>query len=318
MLKKILQKNPIVQAPMAGLTDKAFRLTARRFGCGLQYSEMISAKALTYRNKKTFELLDTSDEEDFIAIQLFGSEPEVMAEGAGLACGRGAKIIDINMGCPVPKVVKNGEGSALMLKLALAAAIVKSVKAKVAAAPVTVKMRLGWDEEHINAVEFAKALEAAGTDLLAVHGRTRSQYYSGQADWSEIAKVKAAVNIPVLANGDVNTVEDCREIIKQTGCDGVMIGRGALGRPWFYGECLDYLRQGLLPAERSWEQKREVILEHSRLAIKYKGEHIAMCEMRQHLAWYLKGLPHAAEMRRCLSTVSSYAELEGLLKRYLD
>ena len=226
MLKELLAENPIVQAPMAGVTDKAFRLMARKFGCGLEYSEMISAKALTYQNKKTFELLDTADESDYINIQLFGSEPEVMAEGAQIACAHGAKMIDINMGCPVPKVVKNGEGSALMQNTPLAAEIVREMK-KAVNVPITVKMRIGWDEANINAVEFAKAMEEAGAELLAVHGRTRSQYYSGHADWVEIAKVKAAVDIPVLANGDVNTLADCRAILVETGCDGVMIGRGA-------------------------------------------------------------------------------------------
>lgn len=317
MFKKLLAANPIVQAPMAGVTDKAFRLIARKFGCGLEYSEMISAKALTYKNKKTFDLLDTKGEEDYIAIQLFGSEPEVMAEGAQIACEYGAKIIDINMGCPVPKVVRNGEGSALMRNPRLAGEIVRAVKDAVKVS-VSVKMRIGWDEESINAVEFAQYLAQGGADLLAVHGRTRSQYYSGKANWAEIAKVKRAVEIPVLANGDVNTVEDCRQIIEQTACDGVMIGRGALGRPWFYGECLDYLKKGILPKEWTWQEKREVILEHTKLAIADKGEYLAMCQMRHHLAWYLKGLPHSAKARQALSTVASLEELEELLKRYLD
>jgi len=317
MLREILKQNPIVQAPMAGVTDKAFRLMARKFGCGLEYSEMISAKALTYNNKKTFELLDTNGEEDYIAIQLFGSEPEIMAEGAKIAQDYGAKIIDINMGCPVPKVVKNAEGSALMQNPSLAAEIVRAMKNAVDV-PITVKMRIGWDEQNINAVEFAQAIEAAGADLLAVHGRTRSQYYAGKANWEEIAKVKAAVKVPVLANGDVNTVEDCADICRLTNCDGVMIGRGALGRPWFYGQCREYLTKGVMPQNIPWEQKKELILEHTKLAIADKGEYIAMCQMRHHLAWYLKGLPNSAKMRQALSTVSSLEELEQLLKRYLD
>lgn len=316
MLKELLSANPIVQAPMAGVTDKAFRLMARKFGCGLEYSEMISAKALTYQNKKTFELLDTSDEEDYINIQLFGSEPDIMAEGAVIASEHGAKIIDINMGCPVPKVVKNGEGSALMQNPPLACDIVSAMK-KAVKIPITVKMRLGWDEASINAVEFAKALEAAGADLIAVHGRTRNQYYSGRADWSEIAKVKNAVKIPVLANGDVNTIEDLRQILNITACDGVMIGRGALGRPWFYGQCLEYLKNKNLLSEPDLLEKCRLILEHTKLAIKYKGEHIAMCEMRHHLAWYFKGWPNSAKMRRELSTVATLDELTGLLERYV-
>lgn len=316
MLKELLSANPIVQAPMAGVTDKAFRLMARKFGCGLEYSEMISAKALTYQNKKTFELLDTSDEEDYINIQLFGSEAAIMAEGAVIASEYGAKIIDINMGCPVPKVVKNGEGSALMQNPPLACDIVSAMK-KAVKIPITVKMRLGWDEASINAVEFAKALEDAGADLIAVHGRTRSQYYSGRADWSEIAKVKNAVKIPVLANGDVNTIEDLRQILNITACDGVMIGRGALGRPWFYGACLNYLKNGINTKEPSLKEKCALITEHAALAIKYKGEHIAMCEMRHHLAWYFKGWPHSAKMRRDLSTVATLNELTALLERYV-
>ena len=317
MLKELLKENPIVQAPMAGVTDKAFRLMARKFGCGLEYSEMISAKALTYKNKKTFDLLDTKGEEDYIAIQLFGSEPEVMAEGAQIACEYGAKIIDINMGCPVPKVVRNGEGSALMKNPQLAREIVQAVKNAVNV-PLAVKMRIGWDEESINGAEFARYLADGGADLLAVHGRTRSQYYSGSADWAEIAKVKGAVEIPVLANGDVNTVWDCRKIIAETACDGVMIGRGALGRPWFYGECRDYLQKGILPRELSWQEKKQVILEHTKLAIADKGEYLAMCQMRHHLAWYVKGMPNSAKVRQALSTVATFAELEELLKRYLD
>lgn len=316
MLKELLSANPIVQAPMAGVTDKAFRLMARKFGCGLEYSEMISAKALTYQNKKTFELLDTSDEEDYINIQLFGSEAAIMAEGAVIASEYGAKIIDINMGCPVPKVVKNGEGSALMQNPPLACDIVSAMK-KAVKIPITVKMRLGWDEASINAVEFAKALEDAGADLIAVHGRTRSQYYSGRADWSEIAKVKNAVKIPVLANGDVNTIEDLRQILNITACDGVMIGRGALGRPWFYGACLNYLKNGINTKEPSLKEKCALITEHAALAIKYKGEHIAMCEMRHHLAWYFKGWPNSAKMRRDLSTVATLNELTALLERYV-
>lgn len=317
MLKELLAENPIVQAPMAGVTDKAFRLMARKFGCGLEYSEMISAKALTYQNKKTFELLDTADESDYINIQLFGSEPEVMAEGAQIACAHGAKMIDINMGCPVPKVVKNGEGSALMQNTPLAAEIVREMK-KAVNVPITVKMRIGWDEANINAVEFAKAMEEAGAELLAVHGRTRSQYYSGHANWAEIAKVKAAVDIPVLANGDVNTLADCRAILVETGCDGVMIGRGALGKPWFYGECLEYLKSGAIKHEPSLREKCALILEHAKLAIQYKGEHIAMCEMRHHLAWYFKGWPNSSKMRGELSTVATYNELVQLLKRYVE
>lgn len=317
MLKEILAANPIVQAPMAGVTDKAFRLMARKFGCGLEYSEMISAKALTYKNKKTFELLDTADEEDYVSIQLFGSEQETMAEGARIACEYGARIIDINMGCPVPKVVKNSEGSALMQNPKLAADIVRAMKTAVDV-PISVKMRLGWDESSINAVEFAKIMEDAGADLLAVHGRTRSQYYSGKADWTEIARVKEAVTIPILANGDVNTVTDCANILALTGAAGVMIGRGALGRPWFYGECRQFLTDGSLMPEFTLAEKCALIMEHSRLAVKYKGEHIAMCEMRHHLAWYFKGWAHSAKMRSKISTVATLDELDELLQRYLD
>lgn len=313
IIKTILEKNPVVAAPMAGISDRPARLIAREYGCGLVYTEMISAKALTYQNKKTYLLMNMEDEQQPISMQIFGSEPDIMAEGARIMQEYGARIIDINMGCPVPKVVNNGEGSSLMRNPKLAAQIVEAM-VKAVTVPVTVKIRKGWDDFSVNAVDYAKLMEAAGANAIAVHGRTRMQYYSGKADWDIIRQVKEAVTVPVIGNGDVFTPEDGRAMLEQTGCDGIMLARGALGRPWLYQQVLDYLQTGSYLAEPELQQRRKIILHHAQLICAEKGEYVAMREMRKHIAWYYKGLPHAARMRDFIHSVSTMEELEKLLE----
>lgn len=313
LIQKILEENPVVAAPMAGISDRPSRLIAREYGCGLVYTEMISAKALTYKNQKTYRLMNMEEETQPVSMQIFGSEPDVMAEGARIMVEHGAQIIDINMGCPVPKVVNNGEGSSLMRNPELASEIVKCM-VKAVSVPITVKIRKGWDDTSVNAVEYAKRMEAAGASAIAVHGRTRMQYYSGTADWEIIRLVKEQVKIPVIGNGDLFEPEHGKAMIGQTGCDGIMLGRGALGRPWLYRQTLDYLRMGQYEAEPSLEQRKEVILHHARLICAEKGEHIAMKELRKHIAWYYKGLPNAARMRDLINTVSTMEELQNLLQ----
>lgn len=312
-IQEVLQKNPVVAAPMAGISDRPSRLIAREYGCGLVYTEMISAKALTYQNKKTYLLMNMEGEQQPVSMQIFGSEPAVMAEGARIMQDYGAQIIDINMGCPVPKVVNNGEGSSLMRNPELAAEIV-SAMVKAATVPVTVKIRKGWDDTSVNAVEYARAMEAAGASAIAVHGRTRMQYYSGKADWEIIRQVKAAVAVPVIGNGDIFAPEDGKAMLEQTGCDGIMLGRGALGRPWLYRQTLDYLHTGQYAPEPDLAQRKQVILHHAQLICAEKGEYVAMKELRKHIAWYYKGLPNAARMRDLINTVSTMEELEALLQ----
>lgn len=313
LIAKLLQENPVVAAPMAGVSDRASRLIAREYGCGLVYTEMISAKALTYQNKKTYLLMNMEGETQPVSMQIFGSEPDVMAEGARIMQDAGAQIIDINMGCPVPKVVNNGEGSSLMRNPDLAAEIVETM-VRAVSVPVTVKFRKGWDDSSVNAVEYAKRMEAAGASAMAVHGRTRMQYYSGKADWDIIRQVKKAVHVPVIGNGDVFTPEDSLAMMEQTGCDGVMLGRGALGRPWLYAQVLEYLRTGNCQPEPEMEQRKKIILHHAQLICADKGEYVAMKELRKHIAWYYKGLPHAARMRDRINSVSTMEDLQELLQ----
>lgn len=312
-IQHVLLENPVVAAPMAGVSDRPTRLIARTFGCGLAYTEMISAKALSYHNQKTYQLMNMADEQQPISMQIFGSEPEVMAQGARIMQAHGAQIIDVNMGCPVPKVVNNGEGSSLMRNPALAEAIVAAMVHAVDV-PVTVKLRKGWDACSVNAVELARRLEAAGASAIAVHGRTREQYYSGKADWEIIARVKAAVQVPVIGNGDIFTPEDGKVMLEATGCDGIMLGRGALGRPWLYRQTLDYLRTGSYQPEPGLEERKRIIWRHAQLICTEKGERVAMKELRKHIAWYYKGLPHAARMRDAINTVSTMEELRMLLE----
>jgi tRNA-dihydrouridine synthase B len=301
---------------MAGITDKAFRQIAKEHGCGLVYTEMISAKALTYNNQKTKVILDIEGEVQPVAVQLFGSEPEVMAEGARIALEAGAPLIDVNMGCPVPKVVKCGEGSALLNNPTRAEEIVRTM-VKAVDVPVTVKIRLGWDKDNITAVEFALRMEEAGVSAIAVHGRTRDMFYSGKADWATIGKVKAALRIPVIANGDVWTPRDAVRLLEETGCDAVMIGRGALGNPWLISQVLSYLerREVIQPTPR---ERILGALKHLDLMIHYKGEGVGVREMRTHLAWYLKGLPCTAPLKEAIFRAKTRTETVGLLEGYLD
>ena len=311
----IVLANPVVSAPMAGISDKAYRLLAREAGCSLVYTEMVSDQALLYGNPKTCAMLDLSGEGRPLSVQLFGSNPGYMAEAAVIAQERGADIIDINMGCPTPKIVRNGEGSALMRQPDLAATIVREVIARVKT-PVTVKMRKGWDENSVNAVELAQMLEAEGVAGFAVHGRTRGQFFSGTADWEIIAAVKKAVQVPVLGNGDIRSPQDARRMLEQTGCDGVMIGRAALGNPWIFAATVHFLRTGDLLPEVTPEERWQVTKRHLRLLSSYKGERIAVREMRKHAAWYTKSMRNAARVRELINKAGNEEELENILETY--
>jgi len=305
---------PVCSAPMAGISDKAFRLLLKEMGCDLVWTEMISAKALTYKNAKTFGILDVSREKQPVVVQLFGGEPEIMAEGAKLAVEQGAEILDINMGCPAPKVTKNCEGSALLKDLPLASQVAKAVAA-VVRIPVTVKFRLGWEAGSLVAVELAKRLEHAGVSALIVHGRTRDQFYSGKADWQAIAEVKRAVNIPVIGNGDVWEPQDASLMLERTGCDGVMIGRGALGNPWIFARTRHFLQTGELLPGPDAKQRIEMAQRHLKLLLSFKGE-LAVQEMRKHAAWYIKGLRDAARIRELVMKAKTPEEMNGVLQEY--
>ncbi len=304
--------NPYILAPMAGVTDLPFRLLCKEQGAGLLCMEMISAKALIYGNRNTEQLLEIHPEEYPVSLQLFGSDPEIMSEAAKRIEDRPFQILDINMGCPVPKVVKNGEGSALMNDPGLVRRIVEKVSRAIQK-PVTVKIRKGFDDQHVNAVEIARIAEDAGASAVAVHGRTREQYYSGKADWDIIRQVKEAVSIPVIGNGDVVSGASALAMMEETGCDGVMIGRGAQGNPWIFSDLLEYERTGKLRLRPGADEIREMMLRHARLQIRYKGEYLGIREMRKHVSWYTKGLPGSARLREAINQVESYEELEQLL-----
>ena len=301
-----------ILGPMAGVTDLPFRLLCREQGAGLLCMEMISAKAIYYNNKNTETLLEIHPQEPPVSLQLFGSDPQIVSEMAKRIEERPFSILDINMGCPVPKVVKNGEGSALMknpkLVYELVNATVKAIKK-----PVTVKIRKGFDDAHVNAVEIARIAEEAGAAAVAVHGRTREQYYSGKADWDIIRQVKEAVHIPVIGNGDATSGEKAIAMREQTGCDGVMIARGAQGNPWIFSELLSYEQNGTIPARPTTEEVREMILRHAKLQIEYKGEYAGIREMRKHMAWYTKGIRKAAKIREKINMVETLEEVENLL-----
>ena len=306
--------NPFVLAPMAGVTDLPFRTLCKEQGAGLICMEMISAKAISFHNKNTIALMEIDPCEHPVSMQLFGSEPDLMAEVAKSIEDRDFDILDINMGCPVPKVVNNGEGSALLKNPNLIEEIVRKVSS-VISKPLTVKVRIGFENEPVDIVEIAKRIEDAGAAALAVHGRTRQQYYSGTADWDIIRQVKEAVSIPVIGNGDVDSPLKAEALLKQTGCDGVMIGRAVRGNPWIFREMNHYFQTGELLPRPSSEEIREMILRHARAQIALKGEFTGIREMRKHVAWYTAGMRHSAGLRRASNTIESYEALQELLMK---
>ena len=305
-------ENNVILAPMAGVTDLPFRLLCRKMGAGLVCMEMVSAKAIFYNNKNTEGLLEIHPEEMPASLQLFGSDPEILAQMAARIQERPFSVLDFNMGCPVPKVVNNGEGSALMKQPGLAEKILTGL-VRAVKKPVTVKLRKGFDDSCCNAAELARIAEACGVAAVAVHGRTREQYYSGRADWDIIRQVKEAVKIPVIGNGDVNSPEAAKAMLEQTGCDGVMIGRAAQGNPWIFRDTVHFLETGSLPPPPSVEEKRRMVLEHAALQLQYKGEYTAVREMRKHLAWYTAGMPHSARFRQLINSMETMEALtEGV------
>lgn len=305
-------ENPFVLAPMAGVTDLPFRRLCKEQGAGLICTEMVSAKAISFRNKNTEALMEIDPMERPVSLQLFGNEPKLMAEVARSIEERPFDILDVNMGCPVPKVVNNGEGSALLKDPNLIVCIVRELASAIQK-PVTVKMRIGIGKEPVDIVEIAKRVEDAGAAAIAVHGRTREQYYSGTADWDAIRRVKEAVSIPVIGNGDVDSAVKARALMEETGCDAVMVGRAVRGNPWIFREMNHYFATGeILPAP-TWEEVREMILRHARDQIALKGETRGILEMRKHVAWYTAGMPHSAGLRRASNSIASYEELERVL-----
>lgn len=300
--------NNIILAPMAGVSDLPFRLLCREMGAGMVCMEMVSAKAIYYNNRNTESLMEIHPQEMPVSLQLFGSDPVIISEMAKRIEEKPFSILDINMGCPVPKVVNNGEGSALMRDPKRVEQILDSL-VKAVHKPVTVKIRKGFDEEHVNAVEIAKIAENCGVAAIAVHGRTRAQYYSGHADWDIIRAVKEAVKIPVIGNGDVDSPQAAQALLQDTGCDGVMIGRAAQGNPWIFRETVSYLETGQIPARPDNREKRELILRHADLQLQYKGEYTGVREMRKHLSWYTTGMPHSAHFRQTINSMESMEEL---------
>lgn len=306
---------PVFLAPMAGVTDTPYRILAREMGCPLVYSEMVSDKGINYRNVHTLDMLKTEPEERPMAMQLFGAESNSVARAAeyitSLEC---ADILDFNMGCPAPKVVKNHEGSAMLKNPENA---YKVLKALVGATdmPVTVKMRIGWDDAHINILEMAKLAEEAGVQAIAIHGRTREQFYRGHADWQIIAKVREQLHIPVIANGDVRTVQDLDKIRQVTGCEAVMVGRAAQGNPWVFRQLTEYLRTGEVLPEPTIEERREVIIRHLDMLLKFKGEYIGPREMRKHATWYTKGIKGSAELRCLFNQAASRDDFLRILEK---
>lgn len=313
-IKNVELENPIVLAPMAGVTDLPFRLLCGEQQAGLLCMEMISAKAIFFGNKNTEKLMEIHPKEHPVSLQLFGNDPDIISEMAKKIEEKPFDILDLNMGCPVPKVVNNREGSALLRDPVLIGRIVEKT-ARAIHKPVTVKIRKGFEGEDIDIVKIARIIEDSGGAAIAVHGRTREQYYSGRADWDAIRRVKEAVSIPVIGNGDVDSPEKAREMLEQTGCDAVMIGRAARGDPWIFSRTRAYIMEGQHRPLPDKDEIRRMILRHGRLSVEYKGEYTGMREMRKHVAWYTAGMPHSAGLRREVNTLETYGQLERLMER---
>ncbi|ENZ9471725.1 tRNA dihydrouridine synthase DusB [Clostridioides difficile] len=310
-------KNKVFLSPMAGVTDLPFRLICKEQGCGLLYTEMINGKALCYDDENTKKMLKIEEEEHPVAVQIFGSEPEFMGRAAEIMNDYSNEILDINMGCPAPKVVKNGDGSALMKNPKLAEEVLRAV-VKNSKKPVTLKIRKGWDDNSVNAVEISKIAEDCGISALAIHGRTREQFYTGKADWDIIAEIKKNLSIPVIGNGDVFTIEDSINMLDKTGCDAIMIGRGAQGNPWIFKRINHYMNTGEILPEPTLNEKISTAIKHLKLAVEEHGEYVAVREMRKHIAWYLKGLRNSAKLRDEINKIEDYQEVVSKLEYYME
>ncbi|HBG8312526.1 TPA: tRNA dihydrouridine synthase DusB [Clostridioides difficile] len=310
-------KNKVFLSPMAGVTDLPFRLICKEQGCGLLYTEMINGKALCYDDENTKKMLKIEEEEHPVAVQIFGSEPEFMGRAAEIMNDYSNEILDINMGCPAPKVVKNGDGSALMKNPKLAEEVLRAV-VKNSKKPVTLKIRKGWDDNSVNSVEIAKIAEDCGISALAIHGRTREQFYTGKADWDIIAEIKKNLSIPVIGNGDVFTIEDSINMLDKTGCDAIMIGRGAQGNPWIFKRINHYMNTGEILPEPTLNEKISTAIKHLKLAVEEHGEYVAVREMRKHIAWYLKGLRNSAKLRDEINKIEDYQEVVSKLEYYME
>ncbi len=305
--------NNIFLAPMAGVTDMPLRILCKEFGAGLVYTEMVSSKGMFYNDEKTKQLMNINDAERPVAVQIFGSDATIMSETAKKVSEE-ADIIDINMGCPAPKVTKNLDGSKLMLHPELVDEITKMVVGA-SSVPVTIKIRKGWDDEHVNAVEVARIAEKNGVSAITVHGRTREQFYTGKADLDIIKKVKEAVNIPVIGNGDIVDGESAKKMFQETGCDAIMIGRGSNGNPWIFKEVIEYLENGIELPKPTLEERKQMILRHLKMLVEYKGEYTAIREMRKQIAWYIKGIENAATIRNEINQIEDLNELVGKIKQ---